>query len=125
MKVKDYFKKYLSANDNVTFIIAEAQKDDNTPFYHPVYKDTPISKVGDCIKHGWYLELNVLNDHQMPIVWLSGADWTNWIEKGVTTSFLAISDEDMLLMFSEEQAQHTFDYIDKKIEERKHEIQNH
>jgi hypothetical protein len=104
MKVKEYLKKYNVTGD-VTFIIAKAEKDENTPFYHSAYVTTPITHAtwleDKCPR---MLDYVVLNDHQPPIDWLSGSNWNMPYSKGWLRCMLVTTEEELKKMYSEEQA---------------------
>ena len=44
MRLRDYLKE-LNDSQDVTFVIAEARQDENTPFMDTIYKTTPIRHV--------------------------------------------------------------------------------
>ena len=112
MKFKEYADKYLESMDNVTFLIAKAVKDESTPFYHPEYETTPIFKVIECKSMNYLLNMNILNDRQPPIDWLSGASWKNWFDEGFLKSFIVISDANLFELYSKKQADEMLKYIE-------------
>ena len=113
MLVREYLNT-LSSNENVTFIKAVAQKDENTPFYSEVYQTTPIRQA-----YEWQIspvaDFYILNHKQCPIDWLSGAPWKNQYEKGHLKSLLIISKEDIEKLYSPKQAAETIQYIEEVI----------
>lgn len=117
MTVKEYFNRYLKDNDSVTFIVAKAEKDKATPFYHQVYSTTPIYCVWEWLKNDKMVDYIVLNDKQAPIDWLSGAMWNNQFNCGHLTSMLIISKEELHKLYSKEQADSIEKYIENKIVE--------
>lgn len=117
MTVKEYFKKYLKDNDSVTFIIAKAEKDETTPFYHTVYNTTPILCVWEWLEVD-EVDYIVLNDKQPPIDWLSGASWNNTFKRGDLTCMLIISRDELHTLYSEEQADSMEKFIDNEISKR-------
>ena len=104
MRVREYLEK-LSAGQDVTFIKVRARKDANTPFYHPEYQTTTIWAVSEWLDMGGEALLNsvVLNDRQMPIVWLSGAQWGNAVKNGWLKCLLVVSLEDFALLYRGEE----------------------
>ena len=110
MLVKEYLNT-LNANQDVTFIKAVAQKDENSPFYSEVYHTTPIRQA-----HEWQnssvSDFYILNHKQCPIDWLSGATWKNQFEKGHLKSLLIISKEDIEKLYSPKQAAETIKFIE-------------
>lgn len=114
MTVKEYFKKYLKDNNAVTFIIAKAEKDKATPFYHPVYNTTPILHVWEWLEDD-KMDYIVLNDKQAPIDWLSGSSWNNAFKRGDLTCMLIISREEFYTLYSQEQANSMEKFIENEI----------
>lgn len=112
MKVKEYFKKY-NVNGDVTFIIAKAEKDSNTPFYHSVYETTPMQHVSRWCESD-VAEYIVLNDHQTPIDWLSGAKWKTQYDSGWLKCMLVIAKDDLVTMYSEKQAEGIAQFCETK-----------
>lgn len=113
MKFKDYAQRYLHKYDDVTFIVAKAVKDEHTPFYHSEYVTTPICLAYEWVDDTKFAEMNILNDNQCPIDWLSGASWRNSFKSGRLKSLLVISDEDIKKMYSEKQAQSIIDFCER------------
>lgn len=113
MLVKEYLNT-LGTNQDVTFIKAIAQKDENSPFYDEVYQTTPIRQA-----HEWkstpIAEFYILNDKQCPIDWISGAMWKNRFKRGDLKSLLIISKEDIEKLYSPKQAAETIKYIEEAI----------
>lgn len=114
MKFKDYAQRFNLSGD-VTFIVARAEKDDSSPFFHPVYRPTPIRTTREWLASDEFREMNILNDHQPPIDWLSGARWGFGFERGWINCLLVISDEDMQTLYPGPQAQSILDFIEREI----------
>ena len=66
MKAKEYLSR-IGNNTKVTFVIAKAVKDENTPYYHTEYKTTPIFGVWEVEKHEWIEKYIVINAIHPPI----------------------------------------------------------
>lgn len=116
MKVKDYLKR-ISWDDDVTFINARAREDAHTPYYHPEYQTTPIRPAREWYSNDKLMNSIVLNDRQMPIDWLSGAQWGNLVRRGDLKCLLIISQEDFALLYQgEEQRRSMEQYIDKMLD---------
>ena len=115
MTVKEYLEKYRKDNVSVTFIVAKAEKDEMSPFYHPVYMTTPIFNVWEWMKNDKMMDYIVLNDNQAPIDWLSGANWNNRYNHGDLTCMLVISKEELHTLYSKEQAASIEKFIEKEI----------
>lgn len=118
MKVRDYLNK-LSGNPDVTFIITRAVKDDNTPFFHAEYRETPIWKAKDwleCINEN-LLDAIILNDNHPAFHWLCGVDWNIHIKGGSLKCMLIIYPEDMDKLFpGKAQQASMIRYIDTKLD---------
>lgn len=110
MKVKDYLKNHEWRE--VSFIIAKAVKDEATPYYHAEYKTSSLFHPFDKMYYDDYV---ILNDKAMPIDWLSGASWSNAVKGGWAKCLLIIRWEDLITIYSEEQARSMIEYIDKQI----------
>lgn len=114
MKVREYLSK-LGKNDDVTFIVARAVKDEHTPYYHEEYRTTPINPAWQW-KDSSLNECFILNDEQPPIDWLSGAKWIVPFKQGRLKSILVISEEDFALLYkSKEQRKRLIEFIDEEI----------
>lgn len=111
MKVKDYLKTHKWSE--ISFIITKAVKDDATPFFHPEYKTSRLFHNFDNISY--YDDYLILNDKAMPIDWLSGAPWGNAVRKGEAKCLLIINREELITLYSEDQANSIIEYIDSKI----------
>lgn len=118
MIVKEYFNKYLKDGNSVTFIVAKAEKDNATPFYHPAYITTPICYVREWLKNDKMVDYIVLNDKQPPIDWLSGAKWSSQFNCGFLTCILIISREELHKLYGEEQVDSIEKFIENEIEKR-------
>lgn len=118
MKLSQYLK--LIKHTQFSVICAIAVKDEHSPFYHSQYKTWPLQTTDEYLRHVDEMDSNetliVLNPHQAPIEWSSGACWTGWFNHGRIEGILVIKEEDFkLLCPSEEQRQDMERYIDEKI----------
>lgn len=117
MKVKEYFQlAKIPGFTNVTFIKARARKDAHTPSFHAEYQTTPVYTLNE-LKDNKIMDYIILNDKQSPIDWLSGAPWNTKFKQGNLLSMLVISNEDLKVLYSENQAQSMERYIDDKLKE--------
>ena len=114
MTVKEYLEQFNDLGMEVTFIKACARKDSNTPFYHAEYQTTPIRSIKEW-RGSDIMDYQILNDHQCPIDWLSGAPWKNAFDSGRLISLLVISKTDMETIYSPKQAESMIAYIEEKI----------
>lgn len=116
MKVKEYLE-HLKVSNDVTFIIAKAEKYENVQSYYPVYKTTPIYKVSEWKNNeSGILDYVVLNNKQNPIDWLSGSRWNNQFEAGRLECILAIKQEELYTLYSnKEQADSLEKFIENEI----------
>lgn len=115
MTVKEYFQKYLKDSNSVAFIIAKAEKDEASPFYHAIYRTTPMRGVYEWLNGGSTLDYIVLNDKQAPIDWLSGVPWINHFKSGHLINMLIISKEDLDVLYGQEGANSMEKFIEEKI----------
>lgn len=115
MKVREYLER-LNATDDVTFIVAMAQKDVGS-FYDEVFRTTPIRRVYEWVGASEeFLDSVVLNDKQMPIDWLSGANWTGLVKRGRLKCLLIIPQDDYAaLLPSKDQRESIERFIEKKL----------
>ena len=116
MKVKEYLElAQVGKYKSVTFIKARARKDANAPGYHAEYQTTPIWTVKQW-SDSRIMDYIVLNDKQPPIEWLSGGKgWTNWFNGGHLLSLLVISEDDLKLLYSGNQADSLEEYIGNEL----------
>lgn len=106
MTVKEYLSR-LTKDIYVTFIKARARKDASTPFYHAEYQETPFSYASDWLKTSDIGTYIILNDKQMPITWLSGANWEVQIKKGYAKCLLVISPKDFEMLYPDKEERNT------------------
>lgn len=115
MTVREYLT-HIKSIDDVTFIVTRAVRDENTPFYHPEYRDTPIRMRWEWeMQDGAILEAIVLNDRQPTITWLSGVDWNIAIKENRLKCLLVIPPEDMSKLYGKKQADGLIEYIERNL----------
>lgn len=115
MTVREYLT-HLKSYDDVTFIVTKAVRDENTPFYHPEYRDTPIRMRWEWEMYdGAILDAIILNDRQPTITWLSGVDWSNAIKENRLKCLLVIAEEDLIKLYNEKQAKELTEYIERNL----------
>lgn len=114
MTVREYLGQFNDPCTEVTFIKARARKDANGPFYHSEYQTTPIRSIKEW-RESDIMDYYILNDHQCPIDWLSGAPWKNAFDSGRLISLLVISKTDIETIYSPKQAESMITYIEEKI----------
>lgn len=110
MRTTEYLET-LDSNEQVTFIIAEAQKDEHTPFYSTVYRTTPIRSAWEWAKcESLENHLVMMKDH--PPIDVNGA-WHNWYKDGRLKCCVLISEETLRTQYSEKQAQDMIAHYEK------------
>lgn len=115
MTVREYLT-HIKSNDDVTFIVARAVRDENTPFYHSEYRDTPIRMRWEWEMYdGAILDAIILNDRQPTITWLSGVDWNIAIKENRLKCLLVIPPEDMSKLYGKKQADGLIEYIERNL----------
>lgn len=118
MKVKQYLEA-LEGHQDVTFIKARARKNAYSPSNHAEYQTTPIYTATEWLEFDNERIMNsvVLNDKQMPIQWLSVADWTIWAKTGRLKCLLIVSQEDFALLYhGQNQRDGLEEYIEQKLD---------
>lgn len=98
-------------NDEVTFIIAKAVKDENSPMYHYEYRTTPIRAVWDWLNGSNNDKYIVINTDHPPIDITNG--WGNWYKRGSLKCAIITTNEDLFKMYSGEQAERMIEYYDR------------
>ena len=84
-------------NEDVTFIIAKAVKDDYSPMYHTEYRTTPIRPVYEWLRFDdRYVVLNT--DH--PPIDVTG-NWGKWYKRGRLKCAVITTIEDLYKMYGE------------------------
>lgn len=98
----------LNKNEDVTFIIAKAVKDESSPMYHTEYRTTPIRPA-----HEWlsvddrYVVINP--DH--PPIDITG-DWGKWYRNGGLTCAIITTIEDLYKMYGSKQGDEMLRHYD-------------
>lgn len=112
MKLNEFLQK--DKRNDYTFTIAKAVKDDETPFYHNEFYQTPIRFIDEWIDSN-LKDYIVINPDSCPID-ISGT-WQNWYKHGRLNCAIITTEKDLYAEYSEQQAQDMIEYYDKKIKE--------
>lgn len=112
MKVKEWLES-KGKNEQATFIIAKAVKDDNSPFYHKEYKTTPIFCVWEWLQTNTTEKYIVINADHSPIDITNG--WVNWYKGGHLHCAILTTEEDLYTEMSKKQAEGMIAYYDKEV----------
>ena len=112
MKVKEWLES-KGKNEQATFIIAKAVKDDSSSFYHKEYNTTPIYAVWEWLKGDIVEKYIVINADHSPIDITNG--WVNWYKKGLLHCAILTTEEDLYTEMSNEQADRMIAYYDKEV----------
>ena len=112
MKVKEWLES-KGKNEQATFIIAKAVKDDNSPFYHKEYRTTPIFCVREWLQTNTTEKYIVINADHSPIDITNG--WVNWYKGGHLHCAILTTEEDLYTEMSKEQAERMIAYYDKEV----------
>lgn len=114
MTVNEYFNT-LRDQQQVTFVVARARKDDFSPYYHAEYINTPTYTVLQMRRrNNELLGYNIINNRQIPIDWACGVPHGEMIRTGRLRCFLVISDEALAMIYPDKrQRKAMLDYIDK------------
>ena len=91
--------KTLSKNEEVTFIIARAIKDDYSPMYHKEYRTTPIRPVYEWLQsEDGYVVINA--DH--PPIDVTG-NWGKRYNSGRLKCAIITTEDDLCKMYGDKQ----------------------
>ncbi len=113
MNLNEFLQK-ASNNSQWTFTIAKAVKDENTPFYHEEYYQTPIRSMSEWIDSS-LKDYIVINPDSCPVD-ITGI-WQNWYNKGHLNCAIITTEKDLYTHYNEEQAKDMIKYYDDKIRE--------
>lgn len=93
MTVREYLQKQ-GRDDQITFVIAHAVKDENTPFNHYEYRTTAICCAWEWLeKSTWYDRYLVVNDDHPPVD-ITG-NWVRWYKNGHLKCAVITTEEDI------------------------------
>ena len=115
MKVKEWLQS-KGKFDSTTFIIARAEKYENSRMYDFKYRTTPIRTVEEWLKGETAEKYIVINADHAPIDISSG--WTNWYKGGHLHCAIITTEEELYTMYSETQAKEMIEWYDKKVREQ-------
>lgn len=100
----------LNKNEEVTFIIAKAVKDDCSGMYHHEYRTTPIRPVYEWLQsEDGYVVINT--DH--PPIDISGS-WDKWYRSGRLKCAVITTDDDLYKLYGDKQGDEMIAYYDRK-----------
>ena len=116
MKLREFLeiKRKNSKCVDYTFTIVKVVKDDNTPFYHYEYYQTPVRALWEWDK----CRINdyiVINASACPID-ITGA-WQSRYNKGMLENVIIIKEQDLFTRYSENQAKDMLEWYDEKIKD--------
>lgn len=117
MNAREYLEKQAK-NQQITFVIARAVKDEATPFYHYEYRTTPIRAAWEWLREDGsgrrfgdnYLVINA--DH--PPVDITGL-WVRNYKAGHLSCAVLTTEADLRTMYSEKQAADMIAYYNKTV----------
>lgn len=96
----------LNKNENVTFIIMKAVKDDYSPMYHAEYRTTPIRGVYEWLQsEDGYIVIN--RDH--PPIDVTG-NWEKWYRGGRLKCAIITTEDDLYKMYGDKQGEEMIEY---------------
>ena len=98
----------LNKNEDVTFIIAKAVKDDYSPMYHKEYRTTPVRAVYEWLQgEDGYVVLNP--DHSQIDV---TGNWGKWYRNGRLKCAVITTKEDLYTMYGDKQGEEMLKHYD-------------
>ena len=117
MLVKEYLEIMKEKNGNeFTFLIQKAVKDDNTPFYHDEYYQTPISGFYELIDKEFPKKYIVIKADHAPID-ITGV-WTSDYKKGWLNCCVITTEKDLITRYGEQQGRRMIEFYDKEVREQ-------
>jgi hypothetical protein len=84
---------------NFTFTVAKSVKDDNTPFYHDWFRQTPVRDIKEWLDGTSIDKYIVINPDSMPID-ITG-NWCNWYKRGDLVCCIVTTIEDLELQMKD------------------------
>lgn len=103
--------KTLNKNENATFIIAKAVKDDYSPMYHNEYRTTPIRPVYEWLQsEDGYVVLNT----EHPPIDITG-NWEKWYRSGRLKCAVITTEDDLYKMYGDKQGEEMLKYYDSTV----------
>lgn len=101
--------KNQSKNEEVTFIIAKAVKDEGSTMYHHEYRTTPIRTVSEWLKgDDGYVVINT--DH--PPIDITGS-WEKFYRSGRLKCVVITTKEDLYKLYGREQGETMLKYYEE------------
>ena len=111
MTLKEFLQQVK--NGEYTFTIARAVKDEETPFYHNEFRQTPIRYIDEWKR--MKKDYIVINPDSCPID-ITGV-WQNHYKRGFLNCAIITTEEDLCIVYSKEQAKEMIEYYDEKVKE--------
>lgn len=112
MNRREYLKQ-LEETEDVTFVIVKVVKDENTPFYHEEYYQTPIRLVKTWLEATNNEEYIVVKKDTCPID-ITGI-WDGWYKRGRLKCCMIMKKSDLFVRYSESQAKDMIAYYERII----------
>lgn len=111
MKLTEWLQN-KGQNENATFIIAKAVKDESSPMYNYEYRTTPIRSVWEWLEGSTGEKYIIMKADHAPID-ITGV-WQNWYSMNNLSCAVITTEQDMYTMYNEKQAKDMLDYYDKE-----------
>ena len=102
-------------NENATFIVEKAVKDEHTPFYHSEYRTTPIHSVWEWLEGETSGKFIVVKADHPPID--TTGNWLQWYKAGELHCAMVTSEENLFARYGKEQAKQMIKWYDEKVRE--------
>ena len=112
MKLKEWLQS-KGKNEQATFVIAKAVKDENSAFYHNEFKTTPIYCVWEWLEGKMGEKYIVINADYPPID-IAG-HWLRSYNAGHLLCAIITTEKDLYNELSEEQAKRMLAYYDAEV----------
>lgn len=100
----------LNKNEDVTFIIMKAVKDDYSPMYHDEYKTTPIRPVYEWLQTDDDRYIVINPDH--PPIDVTG-NWGKWYGSSGLKCAIITTREDLYTIYGSKQGEEMIEHYDE------------
>jgi hypothetical protein len=112
MKLREWLEA-KGQNEQATFVIAKAVKDEQSPMYRYEYRETPIRTVWEWLGGETADKYIVINPDHPPID-IAG-HWVRHYNKGWLKCCVITTEQDLYTKYSEKQAKEMLEWYDKEV----------
>ena len=112
MTAREFLTKYCT-NEEVTFIIQHAVKDEHSPFYNNTYSTTPMRRDWEWQRHIWLDSYIVIKADHPPID-VTGA-WLNRYNAGHLKCAMLTTEADLIRHYGEKQGRDMIEWYKRTV----------